>query len=114
MKYGHDIRPSVSAGPCRVAVIRISGPQAFVIAQEITGKRPEGRESALRNLRGTGGEVIDQALVLSFPGPNSFTGEDVVEFQLHGSIAVMRAMLSLLSTFPEARMAEAGNSPAVR
>ncbi|MFG6597920.1 MULTISPECIES: tRNA uridine-5-carboxymethylaminomethyl(34) synthesis GTPase MnmE [unclassified Sulfitobacter] len=95
-------------GRAGVAVIRISGPQAFVIAQEITGKRPEGRESALRNLRGTGGEVIDQALVLSFPGPNSFTGEDVVEFQLHGSIAVMRAMLSLLSTFPEARMAEAG------
>ena len=62
----------------------------------------------LRNLRGTGGEVIDQALVLSFPGPNSFTGEDVVEFQLHGSIAVVRAMLSLLSTFPETRMAEAG------
>ncbi|MFG6589843.1 tRNA uridine-5-carboxymethylaminomethyl(34) synthesis GTPase MnmE [Sulfitobacter sp. 1A12157] len=95
-------------GRAGVAVVRISGPQAFVIAQDITGKRPEGRESVLRNLRGTGGEVIDQALVLSFPGPNSFTGEDVVEFQLHGSIAVMRAMLSLLSTFPEARMAEAG------
>ncbi|MBO9429233.1 tRNA uridine-5-carboxymethylaminomethyl(34) synthesis GTPase MnmE [Sulfitobacter sp. R18_1] len=95
-------------GRAGVAVIRISGPQAFAIAQEISGKRPEGRESVLRNLRGTGGEVIDQALVLSFPGPNSFTGEDVVEFQLHGSIAVVRAMLSLLSTFPETRMAEAG------
>ncbi|MDF3349887.1 tRNA uridine-5-carboxymethylaminomethyl(34) synthesis GTPase MnmE [Sulfitobacter sp. KE34] len=95
-------------GRAGVAVIRISGPQAFAIAQEISGKRPEGRESVLRNLRGTGGEVIDQALLLSFPGPNSFTGEDVVEFQLHGSIAVVRAMLSLLSTFPETRMAEAG------
>ncbi|WP_411976342.1 tRNA uridine-5-carboxymethylaminomethyl(34) synthesis GTPase MnmE [Sulfitobacter faviae] len=95
-------------GRAGVAVIRISGPQAFAIAQEISGKRPEGRESVLRNLRGAGGEVIDQALVLSFPGPNSFTGEDVVEFQLHGSIAVVRAMLSLLSTFPETRMAEAG------
>ncbi|MFG6499134.1 tRNA uridine-5-carboxymethylaminomethyl(34) synthesis GTPase MnmE [Sulfitobacter sp. 1A13191] len=95
-------------GRAGVAVIRISGPQSFAIAQEITGKRPEGRESALRNLRGMGGEVIDQALVLSFPRPNSFTGEDVVEFQLHGSIAVVRAVLSLLSTFPETRMAEAG------
>ena len=95
-------------GRAGVAVIRISGPQAFAIAEKITGQRPEGRESVLRNLRGAEGEVIDQALVLSFPGPNSFTGEDVVELQVHGSIAVVRAMLSLLSTFPETRMAEAG------
>jgi len=95
-------------GRAGVAVIRISGPQAFAIAEMITGQRPEGRESVLRNLRGAEGEVIDQALLLSFPGPNSFTGEDVVELQVHGSIAVVRAMLSLLSTFPETRMAEAG------
>ena len=66
-------------GRAGVAVIRISGPQAFAIAEKITGQRPEGRESVLRNLRGAEGEVIDQALLLSFPGPNSFTGEDVVE-----------------------------------
>ncbi len=95
-------------GRAGVAVIRISGPRAFAIAEKITGKRPKGRESALRNLRGAEGEVIDQALMLSFPGPNSFTGEDVVELQVHGSIAVVRAMLSLLATLPETRMAEAG------
>lgn len=95
-------------GRAGVAVIRISGPRAFAIAKEITGKRPEGRESVLRNLRGAEGEVIDQALVLSFPGPNSFTGEDVVELQVHGSVAVLRALLTLLSTFSECRMAEAG------
>tara|TARA_R110002012_G_scaffold93893_2_gene227701 strand:+ start:753 stop:2039 length:1287 start_codon:yes stop_codon:yes gene_type:complete len=95
-------------GRAGVAVIRISGPQAFAIAHKISGKRPEGRTSVLRNLQDTAGEVIDQALVLSFPGPNSFTGEDVIEFQLHGSIAVVRAMLATLSEFPDTRIAEAG------
>jgi len=95
-------------GRAGVAVIRISGPQAFAIAQEISGKRLEGRTSVLRNLQDSAGGLIDQALVLSFPGPNSFTGEDVIEFQLHGSIAVVRAMLSTLSEFPDTRIAEAG------
>ncbi|MEX3316174.1 tRNA uridine-5-carboxymethylaminomethyl(34) synthesis GTPase MnmE [Sulfitobacter sp. PS-8MA] len=95
-------------GRAGVAVIRISGPRAFAIAQEIIGKRPEGRDTVLRNLHGADGEVIDQALVLSFVGPNSFTGEDVIELHLHGSIAVVRAMLSLLSTFDETRLADAG------
>ena len=95
-------------GRAGVAVIRISGPQAFAIAHKISGKRPEGRMSVLRNLQDTAGEVIDQALVLSFPGPNSFTGEDVIELQLHGSIAVVRAMLATLSEFPDTRIAEAG------
>lgn len=95
-------------GRAGVAVIRISGPQAFAIAHKISGKQPEGRTSVLRNLQDTAGEVIDQALVLSFPGPNSFTGEDVIEFQLHGSIAVVRAMLATLSEFPDTRIAEAG------
>lgn len=95
-------------GRAGVAVIRISGPQAFAIAHKISGKRPEGRTSVLRNLQDAAGEVIDQALVLSFPGPNSFTGEDVIEFQLHGSIAVVRAMLATLSEFPDTRIAEAG------
>ncbi|UOA30330.1 tRNA modification GTPase MnmE [Sulfitobacter sp. DSM 110093] len=95
-------------GRAGIAVIRISGPQAFGITHKISGKRPIGRDSVLRTLRGADGEVIDQALVLSFPEPNSFTGEDVVELHLHGSIAVVRAMLSLLSDFPDTRMADAG------
>lgn len=95
-------------GRAGVAVVRISGPQAFAITQSISGKRPEGRETVLRALRGADGEVIDQALVLSFVGPHSFTGEDVVELHLHGSIAVVRAVLDLLGSFPDTRMAEAG------
>ncbi len=95
-------------GRAGVAVIRISGPRAFAIAQEITGKPVNWRDTVLRNLYSADGEVIDQALVLSFVGPNSFTGEDVIELHLHGSIAVVRAMLSLLSTFDETRAAEAG------
>ncbi|NUH66938.1 tRNA uridine-5-carboxymethylaminomethyl(34) synthesis GTPase MnmE [Sulfitobacter sp. S0837] len=95
-------------GRAGVAVIRISGPRAFAIAQEITGKPVDRSDTVLRNLYSADGEVIDQALVLSFVGPNSFTGEDVIELHLHGSIAVVRAMLSLLSTFDETRAAEAG------
>jgi len=95
-------------GRAGVAVVRISGPRAFDITEEIAGQRPKARETTLRNLRGRDGEIIDQALVLSFVGPNSFTGEDVVELHLHGSIAVTRAVLALLSTFPETRHAEAG------
>jgi len=95
-------------GRAGVAVIRVSGPDAFAIAESFTGSRPKGRETALRNLRGPDGEVLDQALVLSFVAPNSFTGEDVVEFHLHGSIAVVRAVLSQLSNCSEARIAEAG------
>lgn len=95
-------------GRAGVAVLRVSGPRAFEITEGITGIRPVGRDTRLRSLRDVNGEVIDTGLVLSFEGPNSFTGEDVVEYHLHGSTAIVRAMLSLLSTFPDTRMAEPG------
>lgn len=99
---------ATASGRAGVSVVRLSGPSAHEIARQIAGRLPEPRGSALREIRDHSGEVLDQALVLNFAAPHSFTGEDVVEFHLHGSIAVMRACLGLLSTFPDARLAEPG------
>ncbi|MGJ8615934.1 MAG: tRNA uridine-5-carboxymethylaminomethyl(34) synthesis GTPase MnmE [Sulfitobacter sp.] len=99
---------STAPGRAGVSVLRLSGPDAHNIAAKISGPIPEARAAGLRYISNLAGDTIDQALVLSFAGPNSFTGEDVVEFHLHGSIAVVRAVLDVLGQFPSARVAEAG------
>ncbi|MCT4555083.1 MAG: tRNA uridine-5-carboxymethylaminomethyl(34) synthesis GTPase MnmE [Pelagimonas sp.] len=99
---------ATSPGKSGVAVIRISGAQALDAAQKIAGDLPAPRQSGLRNLRDRSGKILDQALVLVFEEGHSFTGEKVVEFQIHGSIAVMSAVLSLLGDMPGLRGAEAG------
>lgn len=96
------------AGRAGVSVLRVSGPQAHRIAQDVAGSLPQANRAALRRLRGATGDLIDQGLVLLFDGPHSFTGEDVVEFHLHGSIAIVRAMLARLSEFDGTRPAEPG------
>ena len=99
---------ATAQGRAGVCVVRISGPQAFVIAEKIAAPLPKRREAAVRQIIDADGGAIDSALVLTFAGPASFTGEDVVELHLHGSIAVVRAVLSLLSAFPETRLADPG------
>ncbi|APE45094.1 tRNA uridine-5-carboxymethylaminomethyl(34) synthesis GTPase MnmE [Sulfitobacter alexandrii] len=95
-------------GRAGVAVVRVSGPAAFQIGASLAGSVPGHRQSGVRYLRDDAGEVLDQALVLAFEGPHSFTGEDVVEFHLHGSIAVIRAVLGRLSEFENCRLADPG------
>ena len=95
-------------GRSGVAVIRLSGPAAGAAAERLAGPLPPPRTAALRRLRDPGGAVIDEALVLHFPAPGSFTGEDVVELQCHGSRAVTRALTDLLAAIPGLRIAEAG------
>ena len=95
-------------GRAGVSVIRISGPAAFDIAGAMCGVLPSVRRPAVRAVRDASGELIDHALVLLFEAPHSFTGEDVVEFQVHGSIAVVRSVLSELGKSDQARLAEAG------
>lgn len=95
-------------GRAGVSVIRISGPEAQNVASAICGDLPQCTRPALRTLRGMSGDVIDQALVMRFEAPRSFTGEDVVEFQVHGSIAVVKALLTTLGAQPHARLAEPG------
>jgi tRNA modification GTPase len=97
-----------AVGRAGVSVLRVSGPKAFSIAERIAGFRPVAHRASLRLLKDGAGQVIDQALVLGFQGPNSFTGEDVVELHLHGSIAVVRAVMEVLSLQENTRLAEAG------
>lgn len=95
-------------GRAGVSVIRISGAAAFDVVSEISASKIPARNPVLRKLRNAKGEIIDEALVLGFRGPASFTGEDVVELQCHGSIAVVASILSTLSGFQNCRLADAG------
>ena len=99
---------ATARGKSGVAVIRISGPAAHDIGSGLVGALPPAGQAGLRVLRDATGGVLDQALVLRFDGPRSFTGEDVVELQLHGSIAVIRAVEAAIAGTGLARMAEAG------
>ncbi|KIN62826.1 tRNA modification GTPase MnmE [Sulfitobacter noctilucicola] len=99
---------ATAQGRAGVAVVRISGPHAFEVAGKIMENVPAPSENAVRNIRGKNGELIDRGLVLTFKGPKSFTGEDVVELHLHGSMAVVQAVLSLLGVSRHTRLAEAG------
>ena len=95
--------------PAAIAVVRISGSRAGEALKALIGKVPAPREAALARVRDpASGEIIDQALALWFPGPNSETGEDVAELQLHGGGAVIAATLAALSRLPGLRPAEAG------
>jgi tRNA modification GTPase len=85
-----------AVGRSGVAVVRLSGPTAGPIVQALAGPLPPARRAALRRLAHQGGE-IDQALLLWFPAPASFTGEDVAEFHIHGGRAVREALFSALS-----------------
>ncbi|QBF34145.1 tRNA uridine-5-carboxymethylaminomethyl(34) synthesis GTPase MnmE [Thalassococcus sp. S3] len=98
---------ATAQGKAGVAVVRLSGSDAHVVARQVAKHLPAGREPALRKLRDLDGELIDEALVLRFDAPHSFTGEDVIEFHLHGSTAVVVRMLQVLAT-SSARLAEPG------
>ena len=94
--------------PAAIAVVRISGPRAGVALTALMGRIPDPRKAALARIRGRDGEIVDQALALWFPGPQSETGEDVAELQLHGGHAVVAAVLAALSQIEGLRPAEAG------
>ncbi|MCP1167613.1 tRNA uridine-5-carboxymethylaminomethyl(34) synthesis GTPase MnmE [Limimaricola litoreus] len=98
---------ATARGRAGVAVVRISGPAAHGVAERMAGPLPRhGR--GLRRLRSAGGEVLDEALVLTFEKGRSFTGAPVVELHLHGSRAVINAVLHELSQQPELRLAQPG------
>lgn len=88
---------STPPGRSGVAVVRLSGPDAGGMLDALAGfPRPEPRKATLRTLRGPDASIIDRALVLWFPGPASFTGEDCAELHLHGGPAVIEAALAAL------------------
>lgn len=99
---------ATARGRAGVAVVRVSGPGAGAVGAALAGALPAPRLAALRALRGPDGALIDHALILWFPGPASFTGEDVVEFHIHGSPAVAAALIAAILALPGTRAAEAG------
>jgi tRNA modification GTPase len=95
--------------PAAIAVVRVSGPRAGAALAALIGRIPPPRQAALARVRDpASGETIDEALALWFPGPNSETGEDTAELQLHGGRAVIAATLTALGRIEGCRLAEAG------
>ncbi len=86
---------ATAAGRAAVAVVRVSGPATLSIVEALCGRPPKPRLAALRKLRHRGVE-LDEALVLRFEGPASYTGEDSAEFHVHGGRAVVEALLAAL------------------
>jgi len=95
--------------PAAIGVVRISGSRAGDALKGLMGRLPAPRQAALARVRDPqSGEPIDEALALWFPGPNSETGEDTAELQLHGGRAVIAAVFAALSRMDGVRPAEAG------
>ncbi len=103
---------ALSTGPgiSGIAVIRISGEETSKIINILTGKPvPKPRIATLRKINKINtSELIDEGLILWFPGPESYTGEDMAEIQVHGSKAVVEALHSTLSDIENCRLAEPG------
>jgi tRNA modification GTPase len=100
---------SSAPGRAGVAVIRVSGPHARECVSSLTGAEvPDMRKASLRQLKLRSGEKIDQALVLWFGAPASFSGEDIAEFHIHGGRAIVAGLLSALAAIPGCRPAEPG------
>jgi tRNA modification GTPase len=99
--------PATAAGRAAVAVVRLSGPRTREALAALAGGVPLPRRATLRPLQDADGEAIDQALVLFFEGPESYTGEDVAELQVHGGPAVVGALVAALHALG-LRLAEPG------
>jgi tRNA modification GTPase len=85
---------ATAPGSGAVAIVRLSGPKACAIGRQLTGIEPRARYAELCTFRDQHGQVLDQGLVLFFPAPRSYTGEDVVELQGHGGRVVSDALLA--------------------
>jgi tRNA modification GTPase len=110
MTSSQDTIYALSSGslPSGVAVVRVSGPAVSAVRDRLGLGELPSRQAMLRPVRRPGGELIDRALVLSFSAPGSFTGEDLLELQLHGGRAVVKAVLDELSQISGCRHAEPG------
>lgn len=101
--------PASGFGRAAVAVVRVSGPASGAILAAMAGPVPAPRRLSLRTLRDPHDEsVLDRALVAWFPGPDTYTGEDMAELHLHGGPAVRMGVLAALARFPGCRAAEPG------
>jgi len=99
---------ATSPGRGGVGIIRVSGPEAKSVAQAILGKIPETRKAEYLSFSNTDNEVLDQGIALFFQAPNSFTGEDVIEFQGHGGPVILDMLLKAILSLPKIKMAKPG------
>ena len=86
---------STASGAGGIGVVRLSGPLALEIGQQISGSNLKPRIAKFHSFKDLNGSLIDQGLILFFPGPNSFTGDDVIEFQCHGGTVVTQSILDI-------------------
>lgn len=108
MRVGDTI-VALSSGslPSGVGVIRISGPKTNSVLEHLVGKLPAPRHMTLCTLA-DGADPIDSGLIVYFPAPHSFTGEACAELQVHGSVAVIKKLLGVITRQDDVRLAEAG------
>ena len=103
---------ALSSGPgvSGVAIIRVSGRNTKKVIESLTNKPvPKSRTATLRKINNINtSELIDEGLILWFPGPESYTGEDMAEFHVHGSRAVVEAVQTSISKIKDCRIAEPG------
>ena len=103
---------ALSSGPgiSGIAVVRISGSDSSKVLKLLTkNELPTPRVATLRKINNINtSELIDEVLILWFPGPQSYTGEDMVEIHIHGGKAVVEALLNTLSNIKECRLADPG------
>ena len=103
---------ALSSGPglSGIAVIRLSGPNSKEVIEKLTKeKAPKPRHASVKKIyKLNNDELIDEGIILWFPAPNSYTGEDMAEFHIHGSQASINALQSELSKIDNCRLAEAG------
>ena len=101
--------PATAPGRAALAIVRISGPRALDALRDLAGDVPTARRLSLRVLQDScSGDLLDEAMVVAFPGPASATGEDLVELHLHGGRAVVNAVCDRLSVMPGLRIAYPG------
>ena len=101
---------STGPGVSGVAIIRISGPEVSKVIEKLTGKKtPPARIATLRKINNTNtSELIDEGIIIWFPGPESYTGEDMAELHVHGGKAVVLAVQEAISNIENCRLAEPG------
>ena len=103
---------ALSTGPgiSGVAIIRVSGPHSSKVIKSLTGQPlPKARVATLRKINNIEtSELIDEGIILWFPGPVSYTGEDMAEIHIHGGQAVILAVQTEISKIENCRLAEPG------
>ncbi len=96
------------AGPSAIAVVRVSGPNTRAVLEALCGGVPEPRHASLRDIGPPRCSLLDRGLVIWFPAPASFTGEDMAELQVHGSRAIISELIEAVLSLEGTRLAEPG------